>query len=181
MSLAAESDPPQRKEIAMTKSIRVLMLALLCFAAAAAFSQTDAQKAFASAKALSGNWEGRASDGKPLQVTFKTTANGSAVLSEILVPNEDMVSMIHLDGPNRLLLTHYCASGNQPRMEAKFSPDGKVMTFNFIDATNLASPDAGHMQRVVLTIVDENHHTEEWTFLDHGKEMKELFDLHRKL
>jgi hypothetical protein len=26
---------------------------------------------------------------------------------------------------------------------------------------------------------DANHHTEEWTFLDHGKEMKEAFDLQR--
>lgn len=165
----------------MRKSSHILIAALVFLAAAAAFSQTDAQKAFASAKALSGNWEGNAPDGRPLQVNFKVTAAGSAVLSEILVPNEDMVSMIHLDGPNRLLLTHYCASGNQPRMEAKFSPDGKIITFNFVDATNLSSPDAGHMQRMVLTFVDDNHHTEEWTFLDHGKEMKELFDLHRKM
>ena len=164
----------------MTKASRIVILVLLALAATAAFPQTAAQKAFASAKALSGNWEGKAPDGRALQVSFKTTAAGSAVLSEILVPNEDMVSVIHLDGPNRLLLTHYCASGNQPRMEAKVSPDGKVITFTFVDATNLSSPDAGHMQRMVLTIVDENHHTEEWTFLDHGKEMKELFDLHRK-
>ena len=165
----------------MTKATRVLLLALLALAATAALPQTDAQKAFASAKALSGAWEGKAPDGRALQVNFKTTAAGSAVLSEILVPNEDMVSVIHLDGPNRLLLTHYCASGNQPRMEAKVSPDGKVITFTYVDATNLSSPDAGHMQRMVLTMVDDNHHTEEWTFLDHGKEMKELFDLHRKL
>lgn len=165
----------------MTKANCVLMVAVLTLAATAGFAQTDAQKAFASAKALSGNWEGKAPDGRPLNVSFKTTAGGSAVLSEILVPNEDMVSMIHLDGPNRLLLTHYCSSGNQPRMEAKISPDRKIITFTYVDATNLATPDAGHMQRMVLTLVDDNHHTEEWTFLDHGKEMKEVFDLHRKL
>jgi hypothetical protein len=165
----------------MTNSSRILIAALVLLAATAAFGQTDAQKGFNSAKALSGIWEGNAPDGRPLQVSFKVTAAGSAILSEILVPNEDMVSMIHLDGPNRLLLTHYCAAGNQPRMEAKVSPDGKIVTFNFVDVTNLASPDAGHMQRMVLTFVADNHHTEEWTFVDHGKEVKELFDLHRKL
>ncbi|HEV3513050.1 MAG TPA: hypothetical protein VGS05_15185 [Candidatus Sulfotelmatobacter sp.] len=165
----------------MTKSSRLLTVALVALAATAAFSQSDAQKAFTSAKALSGDWEGKASDGRPLHVSFKVTAAGSAVLSEIVVPNEDMVSMIHLDGPNRLLLTHYCAAGNQPRMEARSSPDGKIITFNYVDATNLSSPDAGHMQRMVLTLVDENHHTEEWSFLDHGKEVKEFFALHRKL
>jgi len=103
-------------------------------------------------------------------------------MSEILGQGpEDMITMFHLDGPNRLLMTHYCGAGNQPRMQGSLSPDGKTITFNFVDATNLASPDAGHMQRVVLTLLDENHHTEEWTFLDHGKETKEVFDLRRKM
>ena len=83
-----------------------------------------------------------------------------------------MITMFNLDGPNRLLMTHYCAAGNQPRMQASVSPDGKTITFNFVDATNLASPDAGHMQQMVLTVLDDNHHTEDWTFIDHGKEMK---------
>jgi len=109
------------------------------------------------------------------------TGGGSAVLSEIQVPKEDMVSMIHLDGPDRLLLTHYCAVGNQPRMQASVSSDAKVITFNYVDATNLASLDSGHMQKMILTVLDENHHTEEWLFVDHGKEHREIFDLHRKV
>ena len=103
-------------------------------------------------------------------------------MSEILGKGpEDMVSMIHLDGPNKLLLTHYCSAGNQPRLQATVSPDGRTFTFDFLDATNLATPDAGRMQRMVLTLLDENHHTEEWVFLSQGKETKRTFDLHRKL
>jgi hypothetical protein len=92
-----------------------------------------------------------------------------------------MISVFHMDGPNRLLITHYCGAGNQPRMQATASPDGKIITFDFVDATNLASPDDGHMQRLVITMIDANHHTEDWTFVDHGKQMKELFDLRRKI
>jgi hypothetical protein len=116
-----------------------------------------------------------------VQVSFRDTAGGSALMSEIHGHGpENMVSMFHLDGPNRLMLTHYCGAGNQPRMTASTSPDGKTITFDFLDATNLATPDAGHMQRVVFTIVDANHHTEDWTFAaGQGKEMKEFFDLHR--
>lgn len=143
-------------------------------------SLTDAQKAFNAIKNLPGTWEGKSTEGEDVRVDFKVTSQGSAVMSEIL-GHEDMISMFHLDGPNRLLMTHYCATGNQPRMQATFSPDGKTMTFDFVDATNLASPDAGHMQRMVLTLVDDNHHTEEWIFVDHGKEHKELFDLRRKI
>lgn len=153
-----------------------VLLALGCAAAA----QTDAQRAFTIIKSLPGTWEGKAPDGRALQVTFKLTGGGSAVLSEIQVPKEDMVSMIHLDGPDRLLLTHYCAAGNQPRMQASVSPDGKIITFNYMDATNLASPEAGHMQKMTLRVLDDNHHTEEWLFVDHGKEHKEVFDLRRK-
>lgn len=158
-------------------STRILIVAL-ALATASAFAQTDAQKAFSTIKSLPGNWVGDTRMG-PVQVTFKVTAGGSAVMSEIL-GKEDMVTMFHLDGANRLLMTHYCAAGNEPRMEASVSPDGKVITFNYVDATNLATPDAGHMQKMVLTLVDDNHHTEEWTFVDHGKEHKEVFDLHRK-
>jgi hypothetical protein len=95
------------------------------------------------------------------------------------VGKEDMISMFNLDG-DRVLLTHYCAAGNQPRMVASASPDGKTITFTFLDVTNLAAPDAGHMTRMVLSMPDANHHTEEWVFDDHGKEMKEVFDLRRK-
>jgi hypothetical protein len=162
-----------------------IAFSLILLAAAAAFaqtSQTDAQKAFAVIKTMPGMWESKDPSGRSLQVSFKVTAGGSAVMSEILGEGpEDMITMFHLDGPNRLLMTHYCGAGNQPRMQASLAPGGKTITFNFVDATNLATPDAGHMQRMVLTLLDENHHTEEWTFLDHGKEQKELFDLHRKM
>ena len=93
---------------------------------------------------------------------------------------EDMITMFYLDGPDKLLLTHYCTIGNQPRMQASLSPDGKTLTFDFMDATNLTSPDAGHMRRVVIAMPNAGHHTEEWSFSDHGKERKEVFDLHRK-
>jgi hypothetical protein len=165
-------------------SLIVATLLATVTAIAQANTPTEAQKGFASIKSLPGVWEGNSPKGR-VQVNFKITAGGSAVMSEILGQEkpgqEDMISMIHLDGPNRLLLTHYCATGNQPRMQASTSPNGKIITFTFVDATNLDTPDAGHMQRMVLTLLDENHHTEEWTFLDHGQEHKALFDLYRKM
>ena len=162
----------------MTKLTRTLILAAIALSTVCALAQTDAEKAFAAIKNMPGTWEGTSAEG-PVKVTFKVTGGGSSVMSEIL-GKEDMISMINLDGPNRLLLTHYCAMGNQPRMAASVSPDGKTFTFTYVDATNLATPDSGHMQRMTLTLLDENHHTEEWVFADHGKEHKVLFDLHRK-
>lgn len=161
---------------------RIVLVLFVALSATAALAQSDAQKSFNKLKVLTGTWEGKTSEGKPVQVTFRDTAGGSALLSEIHSEgHEDMVSMIHLDGPNRVLITHYCSAGNQPRMQASASADGKTLSFHFMDATNLASPDAGHMQSVVLAMPDANHHTEEWTFIDHGKEMKQVFELRRKI
>jgi hypothetical protein len=164
------------------KALRITLPLFLLLTATFALSQTAAQKSFDQLKSLSGSWEGKTPEGKPLQVSFRDTAGGSALMSEIMGQgHENMISMIHLDGPNRLLMTHYCGAGNQPRMTATTSADGKSIAFDFLDATNLATPADGHMQRVVFTILDANHHTEDWTFAaGPGKEMKEFFDLTRK-
>ncbi|MGA7907129.1 MAG: hypothetical protein WCA16_06945 [Candidatus Sulfotelmatobacter sp.] len=163
----------------MVKSIRIAVATVAVLASAAALAQSDAQKSFNQLKSLAGTWEGKTAEGNAVQVSFRETAGGSALMSEIM-GREDMITMFHLDGPNRLLMTHYCGAGNQPRMQASPSPDGKTITFDFVDATNLASPDAGHMSRLVVAMLDANHHTEEWTFTDHGKGMKQFFDLQRK-
>jgi hypothetical protein len=160
------------------KPARIAITLLLVLATSAAFAASAAQKSFEELKSLDGAWEGKAPDGQTVQVAYRVTGNGSAVMSEIK-GHADMISMFNLDG-DRLLMTHYCGAGNQPRMVASTSPDGKTLTFDFLDATNLASPDDGHMTRLVLSMPDANHHTEEWIYSDHGKQEKEVFELWRK-
>jgi hypothetical protein len=160
------------------KSVCIAITLLFVLATSAAFAASAAQKSFDELKSLDGSWEGKAANGEPLQVIYRVTSNGSAVMSEIK-GKEDMISMFSLDG-DRLVITHYCAAGNQPRMVAGPSTDGRTLTFDYLDATNLATPDAGHMTRLVLSMPDPNHHTEEWIFTDHGKQEKEVLDLWRK-
>jgi hypothetical protein len=84
---------------------------------------------------------------------------------------DDPITMFHLDG-ERLILTHYCDAGNQPRMAATISSDGKTIVFDFLEATNLLSSQAGHMQRVTFNFIDADHHTG-------GKQVGGLLDLKR--
>src|SRR6185369_2070666 len=87
------------------------------------------------------------------------------------------VTMFYLDG-DRLLLTHYCDAGNRPRMAARTSPDGKKVEFDFLDLAG--STKYGHMQHAVFTVIDANHHTEDWTFMMPGdKPMHAHMDLQR--
>jgi hypothetical protein len=163
---------------------RIAVSLVVLLAAVAAQAQAGSQQSFASIKSLSGNWEGKGEMNEPVHVSFKLTAGGSAVMSEIVShmggKTDDMITMFNMDG-DRLLLTHYCEAGNQPRMKASTSPDGKTLTFDFVDATNLTSAQPGHMQRVVFNIIDANHHTEEWHFATgDGKEIVRTFDLQKK-
>ena len=160
------------------KTVRIAVTLLFWFVTSAVFAASAAQKSFEELKALEGTWEGKSLNGQPLEVAYRVTANGSAIMSEIK-GKEDMISLFNLDG-DRVLLTHYCAVGNQPRMVASASTDGKTFTFDFVDATNLPTPDAAHMIRMVLAMPDANHHTEEWIYSDHGKPEKEVFELWRK-
>jgi hypothetical protein len=160
----------------MKKITMAVMIAILAAVPALADS-SPAQKTFDQIKALAGTWEGKNTQGQPVKVLFRVTANGSAVMSEI-TGDEDMITMFNMDG-DRLLMTHYCTAGNQPRMVATSSPDGKSVSFEFLDATNLESAHGGHMHHVVFTMPDPDHHKEEWMFRQGDKTMSENFDLHR--
>ncbi|PYP87645.1 MAG: hypothetical protein DMG65_16725 [Candidatus Angelobacter sp. Gp1-AA117] len=141
--------------------------------------QSDAQKSFEKLKALVGSWQ--SDDPKrAFHVTFRVTSNGSAIMSEMDAPPDDMITMFHLDG-DRLMVTHYCAAGNQPRMIGKMSPDGKTLEFDYLDATNLNNVQDGHMHRLVITMIDENHHSEDLIFhtKDGKKEIPVHFNMHR--
>src|SRR5215471_5385768 len=114
----AKATLDERKKV-MTRSNRIALVLFLMYAAISALAQSEAKKSFDQIKSLAGTWEGKNSQNEPLQVTFKVTSDGSAVMSEIIAPKEDMITMFHMNGPDKLMLTHYCGAGNQPRMQAK--------------------------------------------------------------
>jgi hypothetical protein len=162
------------------KSLRFMLSVVLMSLSTLALAQSDAQESFDKLKTLAGSWEGTM-DGKPLLVTLRVTSMGSALMHEMTGGGtpEDPITMFHLDG-DRLILNHYCDSGNQPRMAGTISPDGKTITFNFLDATNLLSSQPGHMQHVVFNFIDSDHHTELWEFaMADGKQMGGLLELKR--
>ena len=163
------------------KAFRTIVAAsvalLVMLSAGVVLAESDGQKSFQMLSGLEGKWVGKGSQGQTVEVSFRMTAGGSALMSEIHGHGpENMITMFHMDG-DRLLMTHYCGVGNQPRMKV-VAADAKSVSFEFFDGTNIG-PGAGHMQHVTFTQPDANHHVEEWVFLDHGKEMKEVFTLER--
>ena len=125
--------------------------------------QSDAQKAFEKLKTLAGTWEGTYM-GMSGNVTIRVTSTGNAILHEMTASGrpDDPITMIYVDG-DRLLLTHFCDSGNRPRMQGKLSPDGNTVTFDFLDVSGNAEKFLMH--DVMFTMIDANKHVVEFTFI----------------
>jgi len=155
----------------------LIAMVVIMASAKPAWAESEGAKTFHQLAGLEGNWVGKGSEGQPINVSFRMTAGGSALMSEIHGEgHENMITMFHMDG-DRLIMTHYCGAGNQPRMKV-VSADAKSVSFEFFDGTNIG-PGAGHMQHMTITQIDPNHHSEEWVFLDHGTAHKEMFTLER--
>ena len=169
------------------KSLRLMLFVVPILLATVAFAQSDAQKSFNQMKTLAGSWEGHVTtlppkaeiEGKLMQVSMRTTSMGNALMHEMTGAGrpDDPITILYVDG-DRLLLTHYCDAGNRPRMAGKLSPDGKTVEFDFLDVAG--STQYGHMHHAVFTVIDANHHTEDWTFMMKDKPVHAHFDLQRK-
>lgn len=161
----------------MKSRTAVWLLFVLMSLSAVAFAQSDAQKSFDQLKTLAGSWEG-SFEGKPVRVTLRVTSTGNAIMHEMTGGGpEDPITMLYMDN-GRLTLTHYCDAGNRPRMVAKASPDGKTVEFDFLDVAG--STQDGYMRHAVFTLIDANHHTEEWTYMEPGdKPLQARLDLQR--
>jgi hypothetical protein len=189
------------------KSLRFALPVVLMSLSAAVFAQSaaptdahkslvapapsEAQKSFATIKSLAGEWEGpvavpempQMSNGKPLHVSLRVTSRGNALVHELQEAGTPLdatkydhpVTMLYVDG-DQLTLIHYCDAGNRPRMTGKMSPDGKTVEFEFKD---ISGDPEYHMHHSVFTIIDANHHTEDWTFMMKDKPIHAHFDLHR--
>lgn len=173
--------------------ILVLSLLLLLFTRISS-AQSEAEKSFEAMKTLAGDWQGPVtvepaqadmSMDKPIHVSLRVTSRGNALVHEMQEAGSPLdatkydhpVTMFYLDD-DRLVLTHYCDAGNRPRMTGKVSPDGKKVEFEFMDLSG--GNQYGHMYHALFTIIDANHHIEDWTFLMPGdKPMHAHMDLQR--
>jgi hypothetical protein len=129
-------------------------------------------------RSLVGEWEGIV-EGKPARVSYALVSNGTALMESMETEDAThMVTLYHPDGPG-LLMTHYCAMGNQPRMRSKGLQDGRI-DFTYVDATNLKASDADRMTRLVLTFPDAGHLVQEWTSKQGSREVVTRFEFARK-
>ena len=136
--------------------------------------ELTAQQAFDRLAALAGTWAGpsegsgpeaeaEAASSEPVVHEIEVSAAGTVVM-ETMQPDTDheMINMYHLDG-DELLVTHYCAGGNQPRMrldlEASTADD---LVFEFLGGTNLDADRDHYIGGARIQILDPDRMDSVW-------------------
>jgi hypothetical protein len=161
-----------------------LALALAAPAVSAAESVLGADTAFQKLKGLAGEWHGTIDardSGKQATVIYKVTSGGNAVI-ETLFPGTDheMLTVYHLDG-KRLVLTHYCTVGNQPRMVLARTSTPERLAFDFAGGSNINPKRDKHMHSMRLLFESNNSVVSEWDlFVDGKKQGTTRFYITRK-
>ncbi len=153
---------------------RKVFAAMVTLAAGAALAAGPKQEeaagpaAYARLKTLVGEWQAETAMGK-MHVSYELIAGGTSLVErEAGEKMPEMLTVYYLDG-DRLLLTHYCMAGNQPRMQARaYSAETGEVQFRFLDATNLANPGAGHMHNTTIRVADHDHYSDAWEFYENG-------------
>jgi hypothetical protein len=142
----------------------------------------EAKVAFEKLKSLAGDWNEGASEGDhKAHHAVQVSANGSVVM-ETMNPGtaHEMINMYHLDG-EELVLTHYCAGGNQPTMQLdRAASTPTMLVFDFTGGTNLDPAVDSHIHSAQITWDGADQIESKWFSYSAGKQAGEMiFDLKR--
>ena len=164
-----------------------LSLALLAAAPAAAGEGVTAQAAFDQLKALAGTWrgptEGEGAEPEATAVEFPETVHeievsaGGTVVMETMGPGEptEMINVYHLDGDD-LVLTHYCAGGNQPKMRLDRGASSESrLVFAYDGGTNHDPAVDHHIHSAEIELLDADRMVSRWTAWAGGASAGRMF------
>jgi len=134
--------------------------------------------AFDQLKALVGEWK---NESGTVKITYTLVSGGTALMERMQPANEaEMITMYSADG-DKNAVTHYCSQGNQPAMKTEsLKAMANKYSFSLVSVSGLKTADEGHMVGLVLTLVDKDHLTQEWKYLDKGKTSAEVYRFQRR-
>ncbi|WP_242107347.1 hypothetical protein [Luteimonas aquatica] len=148
-------------------------LALLSLFAVVPASASDADGAWRALAALSGDWrlaEARTPAQQAFRIRYRLISRDTALVETFGDPARQVTeTLYHRDG-ERLLATHYCAQGNQPRLRLRADAERRVLLFEFLDATNLQRTRDAHLVRLRFDFSDPRRLVREEVYAEDGRE-----------
>jgi hypothetical protein len=132
----------------------------------------SAQATFDRLKTLAGEWRGTIGErgtGQPAAVSYRLIANGSALVETILAGTpQEMITVYHPDR-DKLVVTHYCAAGNQPKLALTKKSTPEVLDFDFVSGSNMKSKNDEHMHALRIRFEGANAIVTEWDGFKGGR------------
>ncbi len=152
------------------RKLAVVLAMTISQAMGAQTVEPDGPAAFEHLKSLAGDWEGTIDrpDGPPGSVQYRVASGGSVVM-ETLLPGSDheMISMYFLEG-KRLVMTHYCAMGNQPQMRLASASAGELR-FDFAGGAGIDPAATTHVHAGRIAFPGPDRLEAEWDVHAGGK------------
>jgi hypothetical protein len=158
----------------------ILLLALLALGAPSARAAVvSADTAFDRLKTLVGEWEAKLPSGSVLKVSFRLFSGDSTLVETYGVgSNRETLTLFHKDGA-RVIATHYCGQGNQPRLVLDAASTESRLSFGFLDVTNLATPQSSHLTALRIELGDADHFEMSETYTRDGKDGTQTYSFLR--
>ena len=173
----------------MTSRLLMFGVAMTVFSLAAnAANAADGEGIMSRLAALEGDWILLDENGEETDIigsSFRLTSAGSALMERMFPDNaegHEMLNVFHADG-ERVLMTHYCGAGNQPRLEVIATDDENRLELQFESITNVSSPDEDHMHQAEYVFHGNDRLTTHWYSMMDGELSDEhsiSFELERK-
>lgn len=143
----------------------------------------DAATGFKALTGLAGAWTGSTGspDGPATKVGYRLTSGGHTVMETLFGGgSHEMISMYHIDHDD-LVITHYCAMGNQPRMKLdRAGSSADTLVFKFDGGSNLDPAKDMHIHEGRIHLADAGRMEAEWVIFEGPKAIAtNKFYLHR--
>ncbi len=170
----------------MKKTTLFLGLLLSTVGAGTAAAEVTAEDAFTTLKGMAGDWYGtpegvgeetaaEAAAAGELMNRIEVSAAGTVVMETMAPGTEhEMINMYHLDGDD-LVLTHYCAGGNQPRMRLdRGSSSAERLIFDFTGGTNLDPATDHYIHDIEIGIRGDGEIESVWNSWSDGEQSAQM-------
>jgi hypothetical protein len=133
-------------------------------------------------KALAGEWSGEGLDDNSMpgaKVRYTVTAGGHAVEELLFAGSPHEMRTLYVRDGDEVVLVHFCASGNHPKMRGRLDAAGRVV-FEFDGAVNFDPTKAGHMHDASFTFVGPDELRTRWQFWENGRPAEHVANMHFK-
>lgn len=171
------------RQLVTCAAIAILFASGIAFAADNVESDEPltAETSFDRMITLEGTWEGESVNvpvGKSkdegvkdtTKVIYETIANNTSIVATYAKDTQmEMVSLFHMDGPDTLIHTHYCAVGNQPSMKFVPSENANEIVLKFSGGTNMDVEKDGHVHDSTLRFIADGTIETETNIWSEGK------------